>query len=217
MDTISAKRIKRFIEARSKGFSTWSLNELIEYIVTNCHQPAKRDIAIIYDVAQVVAYRHGDRHPQLWKLNEALFLSFDNLLHHLKMEETAFFPIIGQDPEKGKHPDLIGKSVSEYIYELAETIPKDHDAFVNDLDAFRNMTRYYRIPDDADYLYKFLLEKMKRFDQVLSFHIHLENSIILPKAIMLAKELNRQGNKVYPFWKGNPARSRMQDDLLITS
>jgi len=201
MDTLPAKRINDALEARSKEFATWSLTELIEYSVGNCHQPAKRAISVIYDIAHVVAYKHSDRHPQLGKLSEALFLSFDNLLRHLRMEESTFFPILVQASKKATHPDVIGKTMPEYIYETAETIPKAHEAIVNDLGVLRELTGYYTIPDDGDFLFKYLFEKMKRLDREMSFHMHLENTILCPKAIALAREMNSQGCLPYIFWK----------------
>lgn len=208
MDTLPAKKIKDALEARSKRFATWSLTELIEYCVGNCHQPAKREISIIYDIAHVVAYKHSDRYPQLGKLSETLFLSFDTLLRHLRMEESSFFPIIVQASKKGRHPDTLNKTIPEYIYEMAETIPKAHDAIVNDLVIFRELTGYYTIPDDGDFLFKYLFEKMKRLDREMSFHMHLENTILFPKAIALAKELNKQECGPYVFWDGRIERSK---------
>lgn len=192
MDTLPAKSIKDALEARSKGFATWSPAELIEYSVGNCHQPAKREISIIYDIAHVVAYKHGDRHPQLVKLIETLFLSFDNLSRHLRMEEDMFFPIILQAAKKATHSDALGKTILESIYEMAETTRKAHDAIVNDLNIFRELTGHYTIPDDGDFLIKYLFEKLKKLDREMSFHMHLENTVLFPKAIALARELNKQ-------------------------
>jgi len=201
MDTLPAKSIEDALEARSKRFATWSLTELIEYNVGNCHQPAKREISIIYDIAQVVAYKHSDKHPQLGKLAETLFLSFDNLLRHLRMEESTFFPIIVQAFKKTRHPDALEKIIPEYIYEMAETIPKAHEAIVNDLEIIRELTGYYTIPDESDFLFKYLFEKLKKLDREMSFHMYLENTILFPKAIVLAKELNKQGCMPYNFWE----------------
>jgi len=176
----------------TKRFATWPLAELTEHIVGNCHQPAKREISIIYDIAHVVAYKHSDRYPQLRKLIETLFLSFDHLLRHLRMEESTFFPLIGQAAGKAKYPGPMVTPMPEYIYEMAETLPKDHKAIANDLEVFRELTRSYTIPDDGCFLSQYLLGKMKRFDREMSFYMHLENTILLPKAIALARQLNRQ-------------------------
>jgi regulator of cell morphogenesis and NO signaling len=84
---------------------------------------------------------------------------------------------------------------------MAETIPKEHDAIVNALEIFRELTRSYTMPNDGDFLFKYLFEKMKRLDREMSFHMHLENTILFPKAIALAKELKKQGGVPYIFWK----------------
>jgi len=192
MDTLPAKGIKDVLEARSKAFAAWSPAELIEYSVGNCHQPAKREISIIYDIAHVVAYRHADRHPQLVKLIETLFLSFDTLSRHLRMEEDSFFPIILRAAKKAGRPDSPGKPLPDYICEMAETTRKTHDAIANDLDILRELTGYYTIPGDGDFLIKYLFQKMKKLDREMLFHMHLENTVLFPKAIALARDLNRQ-------------------------
>ncbi|HEV2481968.1 MAG TPA: hypothetical protein VGS79_20020 [Puia sp.] len=188
MNTLPAKRIKNALETRSKGFVACSLTELIEHSVGNCHQPAKREIAIIYDITRVVVYKHSDRHPQFGKLSEIMFLSFDNLLRHLRMEESTFFPIIVQASKKARHSDSIEKPIPEYFYEMVETLSKAHDAIANDFELFRELTEDYAIPDGADFLIKYLFDKMKRLDREMSFHMQLENTILFPKAIALAKE-----------------------------
>ena len=125
------------------------------------------------------------------------------------MEESTCFPIIVQAFKKASHPDALEKTIPEYIYEMAETIPKAHDAIVNDLEMFRELTGYYTIPDDGDFLFKYLFEKMKRLDRVMSFHMHLENTILFPKAIALAKELNKQKCMSYVFWREQTERAKI--------
>lgn len=209
MNTLPAKRIKNALEAWSKGFVTRSLTELIEHNVRNCHQPAKREISIIYDLAHVVAYKHSERHPQFGKLSETMFLSFQKLLRHLEMEESTFFPTIVQASKNARYHKANENPLAKYIYEMAETLLKAHDAISNNFKVFRDLTENYTIPDGADFLVKYLFDKMKRLDREMSFHMHLENTILFPKAIALARELNKQECMSNIFWKGRSEHSKL--------
>jgi len=209
MDTLRALRANGALEARLRGFETWSLPQLIEYSIGSCHQPAKKEISIIYDIAHVVRYKHSDRYPQLGKLSEALFLSFDNLLRHLRMEASTFFPIIGGAFRKAGHPDATCKTIPEYIAEMAGTLQKVHADIVKDFEIFRELTACYTIPGDDDFLFRYLFQKMKRLEKEITFQMHLENAILFPKAIALAKELNKQGCRPNAFWRGGVDRFRV--------
>ena len=209
MEILTEKQIIDLSEARSKSFITWSLTELIEYSVGNCHRPAKREIAIMYDIAHVVVYKYSDRHPQLGKLNESLFLTFDTLLHHLRTEETIFFPIIGQAGKKPAHLGAIAKTIPENVYEMAEALRNAHKAIMKDFGVIRELTGYYATPDDGDFLLKYLFGKMKRLDREMCFHMHLENTILFPKAIDLANESNKQECLAYAFWRKRTERVKI--------
>ena len=65
-------------------FSEWNVDSLVDLIVNAYHVSARKNVAFIYELAQNVYCKHGEKHPELSRLIEALFLFFDDLLFHLK-------------------------------------------------------------------------------------------------------------------------------------
>ena len=159
----------------------------------------KRTPVIIYDLAQNVANRHSEKHPELTKLVTALFFFFNDLLNHLKKEEQILFPNITQLVKKNSCAEGITYTTFGFIKESAIGMMKEHLAAGNELKLFRKLTNNYLLPADACNSYKYLFEKMKEFENDLFFHVHLENNILFPKAITLDEELKEQERKC-----GNP-------------
>ncbi len=80
----------------SPDFDKWDLANLTDYIITVHHSYVKKNAAVIYDLAQEVANKHGENHPELLKLTEVSFLFFHDLLNRLEKEERILFPNIKQ-------------------------------------------------------------------------------------------------------------------------
>lgn len=54
------------------------------------------------------------------------------------------------------------------------------------------LTNGYKVPEDACNSYRFVLKQLKNFEAALHRHIHLENNIVFPRAILLEKELKER-------------------------
>ena len=52
----------------AQEFNKWDIDALIDYIINTHHRYAKENAVIIYDLAQKVANRHSEKHPELTKL-----------------------------------------------------------------------------------------------------------------------------------------------------
>lgn len=177
------------------NFNEWDINSLIDLIIKPYHFKTKKDIVIIYDLAQNVFVNHRKKHPEIVKLVEALFLFFDDLSFHLKKEEQILFPNIIQLTEKKTHVESMNYTTFGMIKELALIMQQEHQAVIKQLDFFRRITNNYLIPKDGSIAYKDLIERMKRFEKNLLEHIALENSILFPNAIRMDEKYLEKGQK----------------------
>ena len=173
----------------SQGFNDWNLDSLIDYIITIHHRYAKENAVIIYDLAQNVASRHSENHPELIKLATAIFLFFHDLLNHIKKEEQILFPHIKQLVKNKSYSGKGTYTTFGLIKESINLMQKEHQATGKDLKLFHELTNDYMLPEDACNSYKYLFEKMKEFENDLFLHVHLENDILFPKATALDEEL----------------------------
>ncbi len=172
-------------QSESPEFSEWDINSLIDLIIERYHFTTRKNVGAIYDLAQKAFSRQSEKHPELAKLVESLFLFFDDLLFHLKKEEQILFPNIIQLNEKIVHEGSFNYSTFGVIKEYALTMQKEHRDVVKQLKFFRQLTNDYRLPEDGSILCQSLFSKMKQFESEMIEHIQLENDFLFPKAIRM--------------------------------
>lgn len=182
----------------SQEFNKWDLDYLIGYITDTHHRYAKENAIIIYGLAQKVAYRQNEQHPELIKLATALFFFIDALLTHLKKEEQILFPNIRQLVKKKSFLKKTAYTTFGFIKESAAMMRKEHLAAGKELKLFRKLTNDYALPADALASHKYLFEKMEEFENDLFLHVHLENNILFPKAIALDEKITLQEEMLKP-------------------
>jgi regulator of cell morphogenesis and NO signaling len=169
----------------SAGFNEWDINSLIDLIIKQYHFNTRGNVVVIYDLAQKVFDAHSEKHPELAKLVEALFLFFDDLLFHLKKEEQILFPNIIQLAEKKLHEGSFNYSSFGVIKEYTLTMQNEHREVIKQLEFFRQITDNYELPEDGSKSYHALFAKMKEFENEMIQHIQLENNFLFPKAIQM--------------------------------
>ena len=178
----------------SQQFDKWNLVSVIDYIINTHHRYAKENAVIIYDLAQKVASHHGANHPELIKLATAIFLFLHDLLNHMKKEEEILFPAIKQLIRENQYLEKSRYTTSGLIKGLIRLMREEHHATSKYLKLFHELTNDYMLPEDACSSYRNLFEKLKEFEDDLLLHVHLENNILFPKALVEYEELN----KMYP-------------------
>ncbi len=180
------------VEARplspSQDYNKWELDFLADYIVNTHHRYVKENAETIYGLAQKVAQRHGDAHPELKKLAQGTLHFLEDLLNHTQKEEKILFPAIKAAVASKKDPSANGSREPGFIRQPIMAMEKEHAIAGEDLTYFRKLTNDYALPADACNSYTYLFEKMKEFEEDLHQHIHLENNILFPKALELDKE-----------------------------
>lgn len=115
--------------SESAKFDEWDINSLVDFIIKQYHFNTRKNVVVIYDLAQQVFSKHNEKHPELAKLVEALFLFFDDLLCHLKKEEQILFPNIIQLTEKKLHEGSFNYSTFGVIKEYVLTMQNEHGRF----------------------------------------------------------------------------------------
>jgi iron-sulfur cluster repair protein YtfE (RIC family) len=147
----------------------WDTDFLIEFIVKMHHEFTRNNTVIIYRLAQKVAYRHCENHPELLTLTEVIFLFFHDLLNELKQEEFCFAHIRQIANEK-RHRQIPVNSDSKILTDTIKLVQKDLEKALNYLKVIRQITSDYKIPLDACHFYKSLFEKLKEFEEYLIVH-----------------------------------------------
>ena len=67
---------------------------------------------------------------------------------------------------------------------------EEHDTEGERFRRIDSLTQSYTPPADACQTYRVAFSMLQEFEQDLHTHIHLENNVLFPKAMMLYSELN---------------------------
>jgi regulator of cell morphogenesis and NO signaling len=138
---------------------------------------------------QVLAYTrkiadvHGSHHPELLQI-AALFSKInDELGPHLKNEEEILFPAI-KDVLKTR-----SSTSKETIKSEIARMSQEHEFAGDAMDKINKLSSGYLLPGDACNSYMVAFKLLEQFEDDLHIHVHLENNIVYPKALILANTI----------------------------
>lgn len=166
-------------------YKSWPLDLLIDYIEKKHHRYVEEKIPVIRQFLDKLCRVHGERHPELFKINELFTGSAGDLAAHMKKEELILFPFI----KKMVNATLDGKAIEAPHFGTVENpialMKEEHDNEGGRFREIATLTDNYNPPTDACNTYRVTFAMLNEFEQDLHLHIHLENNILFPQAIKL--------------------------------
>lgn len=170
-------------------FDKMDLAQLVDYILQTHHAYVKSEMPQIYAYLQKVSSKHGERHPELYKIFEIFAAVKEEMEGHMKKEELVLFPRIKElqkltDNENAQLQLNIG-----YLQSPITVMEQEHDHAGNLLNDIRVFSNNYTPPQDACTTYRLSFAALKAFELDLHQHVHLENNILFPKAISVFKKV----------------------------
>ncbi len=147
------------------------LSALVDHIVTRYHRPLQRMLPELLALATKVEARHGDKPACPRGLTAILRDMHAEVEDHLAKEEQILFPMI----VSGRGPSGAGP---------VQVLEREHDAHGARLTALRALTSHYTSPEGACVTWRALYLGLRQLDQELMDHIHLENNILFPRALI---------------------------------
>jgi regulator of cell morphogenesis and NO signaling len=170
-----------------KKFDTWSLDVLIDYIVETHHTYVTNNLAVLLDYTEKVADAHGNLHPEVIRIKSLTKSLVDELGPHLHKEERILFPLIKQLLEvKANNEKVSRMGVQSPIH----VMNLEHEKAGDILMEISELSEGFSPPEGACNTFVAMYAKLKEFQDDLFQHIHLENNILFPKAIILEEELS---------------------------
>ena len=165
-----------------------SLSQLIDFIVLTHHAYVKEKMPSILEYLHKVASKHGQRHPEMFKVIETFVALQEEMKLHMEKEELVLFPRIKTLEENTIENNLQTKGLS-YLQSPVALLEEEHDHAGRLLDIIRGLTSNYTPPADACATYQLSFASLQAFEFDLHQHVHLENNILFPKALSLFKEM----------------------------
>ncbi len=180
------------LEATSGGAAAtrtdWAqapLEQLIHHIVTTHHAYVKAELPRLAVFAQKVINRHGDTQPHLLVLQATLAQLDEELTHHLMKEEQVLFPYISALSAALASGGALPESCFGSVAQPIAMMTSEHEAAGGLLAEIERLSDHFTAPYGACPTYLGYYAGLKEFQQDLHQHIHLENNILFPRAILM--------------------------------
>ena len=177
------------VKSNELDFNKIKLYQLAEYIVYTHHSYLRKEMPQIVANLEKVTSKHGKRHSELYDISAWFNQLSNEMTKHIQKEETILFPRIKQLETYGfgKIPDHI-KNAKNLQLPIAD-MEDEHEDAGNIMAGIKSITNNYEAPKDACTTFKLLYARLKAFEVDLHQHVHLENSILFPKALALERQL----------------------------
>jgi len=170
-------------------YNDWSLRFLSEYIVNNHHAYVKNAVPQILPHLEKVAFKHGNKYPELVEV-ESLFKSVtDELFSHMEKEEKVLFHIVRYLEDCKRYDERPKMQGFKTVKNPIESMEAEHTNAGGAMEKIRNLTNNFTPPADACNTFKLTYKELEDFEKDLHIHVHLENNILFPKTIELENEL----------------------------
>jgi regulator of cell morphogenesis and NO signaling len=173
-------------------YKSWPSELLIDYIERIHHAYVTEKTPVILQFLDKLCKVHGERHPELFEINNLFLASTQELAHHMKKEELILFPFIkNMENSISTNENLVQPNFGSVNNPIAMMM-HEHD---NEGERFRKialLTNNYTPPADACNTYRVTFAMIQEFEQDLHKHIHLENNILFPKAKDLEQKFQIQ-------------------------
>jgi regulator of cell morphogenesis and NO signaling len=173
--------------------TTYSLARLIQHIVRTHHQYVRRELPRLAQMAHKLAGKHGERAPELRKVEALLEALHAEMFAHLQKEEQVLFPFIAQMEEM---TNGCGSSACACFRTVAQPISmmvREHESAEGLVAEMSELTYNFHAPEWACPTYIAFYSGLKGFEGDLRQHVHLENDLLFPRSIEMESILNPRG------------------------
>ena len=163
------------------NYKNWNVDFLCDYIVNTHHKTVLRLLPQIVAYTQKIAEVHGASHPELLEIEDLFAQINTELLQHLDHEETVLFPAIKEQLKENN------ETAKATIVSEITRMKDEHEFAGGAMDHINKISQNYAVPEDGCNTYRVAYKLLEEFEDDLHVHVHLENNILYPKALELAK------------------------------
>ena len=135
---------------------------------------------------------HGANHPELLEINELFIGCAGELAQHMKKEELMLFPFIKKMAKASLTEEPIVKPQFGTVKNPIAMMMEEHEAEGDRFVKIAALTNNYTPPADGCSTFRVTYAMLADFEQDLHKHIHLENNILFPSAMLLERKFSEQ-------------------------
>ena len=153
-----------------------SFEDIIDLIIQKHHHFLQEELPSLSPYVTKVLRVHGEKQPHLTEVHRLFHQLKTELEQHTIKEETEVFPAILQAEREGQFTGT--KKLVDQIMVLEE----EHDGAGDIIKKLREITNDFTPPPGACGTYQLVYKRLAGIEDDLFKHVHLENSILFPKA-----------------------------------
>ena len=173
-------------------FKTWPLDLLADYIEKTHHRYVEEKTQILLPFLDKLCKVHGANHPELFEINELFIGCAGELAQHMKKEELMLFPFIKKMAKAALAEEQIAKPQFGTVKNPIAMMMQEHETEGDRFVKIAALTNNYTPPADGCSTFRVTYAMLADFEQDLHKHIHLENNILFPSAMLLEKKFSQQ-------------------------
>jgi regulator of cell morphogenesis and NO signaling len=166
-----------------------SLTASAQNIVAMFHVYTREELATLLTLSAKVLSVHGDRRPELERVDGLIRELTEDMIPHMLKEEQVLFPYVEQleETEAGQRdaPTPFFGTVKNPV----RMMMAEHDRVGELLASLREVSEGFTPPDSACFSYRELYRRLAEFEQRTHEHVHLENNLYFPRAVALEEKV----------------------------
>lgn len=173
----------------SIDFKSWEIDLLADYVEKTHHRYVEEKTQVILLLLNKLCKVHGHNHAELFEIQQLFTESAQDLAAHMKKEELILFPFIRKMVKAKRSNQPLETPRFGSVNNPIEMMMEEHD---NEGDRFRKiaeLTNQYQTPTDGCATYHTTFNMLADFEKNLHQHIHLENNILFPSAVIMEKTI----------------------------
>lgn len=173
------------------AFNEWPLDLLADYIEKKHHRYVSSQVPLLETLLEKICRVHGKNHEELLDIRRLFQESAGELLSHMGKEENILFPFIRKMAVAQQHGTGVDAVPFGTVGNPISMMMAEHDMEGERFRQIAALSNNYTVPADGCTTYQVAFATLKAFEHDLHRHIHLENNILFPKAILLEKALRQ--------------------------
>jgi regulator of cell morphogenesis and NO signaling len=171
--------------AAEPNWNDASLTALVGHIQQRYHETLRAELPRLDALLHKVVTRHGDHLPEtLLPLERTFDTLRAELLDHMTKEDVALFPVIVA-LENGTPLPLM--NVGAWIVSPVAMMEAEHEEAGRALSFIRDVTNGFAPPEWACPTFRGLYYGLAQLEAEMHVHVHLENNVLFPRAVQLAR------------------------------
>jgi regulator of cell morphogenesis and NO signaling len=180
-------------------FESYPIEIIVDYIQRTHIFYFEKKLPEIEQSIGLLSDHYESHHPILTALRNFFLRYVNDLSEHIRAEENLLLPYITTLRAARKTPAHFSTFVVARRDYSIDRFLNDHHDTEDELKDIRQTIRLYDPPQTNESLYRILLSQLQTFEQDLRVHAHIEEEVLIPKALAIEKDLNAQLLYLSPF------------------